>query len=355
MAAARALSAQRPPDYKGALTAMSRAVKRAPQNNAELIREMLALLHRAGETKELLRMTGEFTAAGRSDWWIHQHRGLAKAAEKDVAGAVAEFDKALADADRQQNEKAAEAVVQSMASSLGADQALERATARASSDPRWKAVVATLYQTKSDWTNAVRQADELMAALGGPQAAKMDVKSKLTSLRTAAGIYHFAQPKPQIDKAQAAYLRILQEQPGDYFALNNLAVLLAEDASPPNPHEARKYSERAYDLVRRAQPMVSRVVDTHGWILTLTGEVDEGLPLLRSVVDNDPFAEARYHLGEAYLRKNRGEEAEQQLVAAREELLLARQQEQEVDAKLVRKVDDALTRARALRNEAKAQ
>src|SRR4051794_36881358 len=213
---------------------------------------------------------------------------------------------------------------------------------------------------KPDWQQAIKQADSLVDALdkapkpGQPGAP--DDKLRLTALRIAASVYHFAKPRPQLDKARETYLKILDVKAGDYFALNNLAVLLAEDAVPPNPQAAQEYSQKAYDLVRRNQPIVSRVVDTHAWVLTLNNKVDEALPLLRQVIENDPFPEARLHLAEAFIRKGRGEEAEQQLAAAAEDLKKnPNSPDPKADEKLLRRVEDAMTRARALRNEAVAQ
>jgi len=151
-------------------------------------------------------------------------------------------------------------------------------------------------------------------------------------------------------------MKILEVNAGDFFALNNLAVLLAEDAVPPNPQAAEQYSQKAYDLVRHKPNMIGRVVDTHGWVLTLNGKVDEALPLLRSVVENDPFPEARFHLAEAFIKRDRGEEAEQQLLAAIDEIKhQPHPQDVDADNKLLRRMDEALTKARSLRNEAVAR
>jgi len=90
--------------------------------------------------------------------------------------------------------------------------------------------------------------------------------------------------------------------------------------------------------------------------LTLNNKVDEALPRLRQGIENDPFPEARFHLAEAFIRKGRGEEAEQQLAAAIDELKHnPTREDPQSDQKLLRRMEDAQTRARALRNEAVAQ
>ncbi len=102
--------------------------------------------------------------------------------------------------------------------------------------------------------------------------------------------------------------------------------------------------------------MVSRVVDTHAWILTLNGKVDEALPLLRAVIDNEPFPEARLHLATAFIKKGRGEEAEQQLLAAIDEIKHdPHPRDPDGDQKLLNRMDAALSKARSIRNEAVAR
>ncbi len=351
-ALAIAYASENPPSYKEALSAMARAVQRTPVGaNEGVVREYLTLLIRAGESKEVLRLTDEFVASGRKDWWIYQHRGLAKAALKEFPAALAEFDKALVDADKVPTSRAGEAVVQSIAQASGVDSALQRALARAKSQSRWKVVVALLYQAKGDWANALAVADDLVTN----SVSLASAEEKVNALNVAAGIYQTAQPEPQVTKAKETYLKVIAESPKDFQALNNLAMLYAEATNPPNLADALTYSQRAYELVRNTQPMVYVVVDTHAWILTQSGRAEEALPLLQAIVNEHPFPEARYHLGEAFLARQRGPEAEQQLTLAAQELRDTRDAGKSFDQRLLARLEDAITRAKALQVEAKAQ
>ena len=47
------------------------------------------------------------------------------------------------------------------------------------------------------------------------------------------------------------------------------------------------------------------VLDTHGWLLTLAGKVDEGIDTLRAAIEIRQLPDIHYHLGEAFLRKQR--------------------------------------------------
>ena len=88
------------------------------------------------------------------------------------------------------------------------------------------------------------------------------------------------------------------------------------------------------------------IQDTHGWLLTLTGSVDQGIDLLRQVADTNTIPDAHYHLAEAYLRKGFGEEAVRQLDIASEMLKKREMDKQPVDrSTLKEKIDAATARA----------
>ena len=62
------------------------------------------------------------------------------------------------------------------------------------------------------------------------------------------------------------------------------------------------------------------IADTHGWILVLCGQLEEGIEVLRDATNPKEEgripAEAYYHLGEAYLKKSLNDEALMNLDAA---------------------------------------
>jgi putative PEP-CTERM system TPR-repeat lipoprotein len=85
------------------------------------------------------------------------------------------------------------------------------------------------------------------------------------------------------------YETILQQQPKNVLALNNLASLYQQEKDP----RALEVAERAYQLM----PDNAAVQDTLGWILVEQGNTARGLPLLQKAASLAPeSAEIRYHL-----------------------------------------------------------
>jgi putative PEP-CTERM system TPR-repeat lipoprotein len=103
------------------------------------------------------------------------------------------------------------------------------------------------------------------------------------------------------DRAIAEYESALKASPGSAVLLNNLAVQYQQKGDS----RALATAEQAYS----AAPNIPAIQDTYGWLLVETGNLDKGLPLLRSsakALANVP--EAQYHLGAALAKK--GETAE---------------------------------------------
>lgn len=57
-------------------------------------------------------------------------------------------------------------------------------------------------------------------------------------------------------------------------------------------------------------------MDTYGWLLVLSGQVDQGIDMLRNANDIRQVPDIHYHLGEAYIRKQFGDQAQQELDTA---------------------------------------
>ena len=84
---------------------------------------------------------------------------------------------------------------------------------------------------------------------------------------------------------------VLERQPGNPVALNNLAWLYHQKNDP----RARATAHRAWLLAPSAQ-----IADTFGWILTTQGEAVSALPLLRQAARELPGELAvQYHLAVA--------------------------------------------------------
>jgi tetratricopeptide (TPR) repeat protein len=176
---------------------------------------------------------------------------------------------------------------------------------------------------------------------------KLQPDVKESALRFAAMLYLVVN---QADKSAKCYDRLLVLAPGDTVSLNNMACLLAETVQPPRPYDGIKYSERAYKQMRDAGRRDAVIMDTHGWLLTLTDKVDEGIELLRAAreVGAGLIPDIHYHLGEAYLKKGYGDEAKGELQRAKDMIETAQKDRSRPDVYLQQlqgKVENALAKA----------
>jgi putative PEP-CTERM system TPR-repeat lipoprotein len=107
-------------------------------------------------------------------------------------------------------------------------------------------------------------------------------------------------------KAAEQYSQVVSARPEDISALNNLAWLLYLQGN----EEAVPYARRAYNMA----PEIAAVIDTYGWILVETGQLKQGIELLKEAVVKAPhLAEIRYHLGVGLYRLGRNAEAKSEL------------------------------------------
>ena len=332
-------------DWTAAFSAIEEAIRLDPRDHT-LRREQQNILLLAGKNQEVLALTDAMAKdPTKAPWWVFSNRGRARHALGDQAGAVNEFNTGLTAAG--QNNAAVESIVKEMVTTVGKEQALQQVMARAQTEPRWKLLAAALYSVNKDWDNAVRMLDEVQAHF--PQLSDAH---KAQALRIAGPMYQMARP-PQFDKAKSTYEQLLKMYPDDLFALNNLANLLVDDALVPQPQEARKHSQRAYDLVKRAQPLPAAIFDTHGWVLVQCGEVTEAIDILQKVVSTTRMPEAYYHLGEAYLRKQDTAKAGEALRAADEAISAAVQDGGTVTPDLDKKIKAALQKVNDMERAAR--
>jgi len=102
---------------------------------------------------------------------------------------------------------------------------------------------------------------------------------------------HYAQAR-QHEKALALYRALLDADPNNIAAHNNLALALL----PLDPERALASALRAYQLA----PSSAAVLDTLGWIQVQNGDLETGLSRLREALAlAEQVAEIRYHLAVA--------------------------------------------------------
>ena len=94
------------------------------------------------------------------------------------------------------------------------------------------------------------------------------------------------------ERAEAAYLRLLDLRPNNPSALNNLAFLQVKQLDKAS--EAAATAERAL----RLWPNNPLIMDTLGWSLYKSGEVDRGRRLLEACYERYPSAGVSLHLAE---------------------------------------------------------
>ena len=106
------------------------------------------------------------------------------------------------------------------------------------------------------------------------------------------------------------YRKILESQPGNLFALNNLAASLAEEANGLD--EALKIAQRAEELGRDN----AGIDDTLGWVLYKKGMHSTAVEYLRSSVKREPNATRHAHLAILYADRGDKTHAIEELSAA---------------------------------------
>ena len=115
----------------------------------------------------------------------------------------------------------------------------------------------------------------------------------------------------RLDEAIKLNEHLLTLRPSDAVVLNNLAGLYQKKGDP----RALSFAERAH----RQAPNHPVMLDTLGWLLVSTGEVERGLNLLRQAFTRAAdSAEVRYHLAVALNLSGRKDEARQELEKALE-------------------------------------
>ena len=108
------------------------------------------------------------------------------------------------------------------------------------------------------------------------------------------------------DAAQQQYTFVLEQDDSNAVALNNLAWLNYVHGDS----EAVGLAARAHAI----EPESGAIADTYGWILVESGELKEGIAVLRQAVEKEPaIGEIRYHLAVALSRSGEEREARQLL------------------------------------------
>lgn len=151
-----------------------------------------------------------------------------------------------------------------------------------------------------------------------------------------AGLYEQAGDKAN---ARKIYERLLEKQPENGLATNNLAALLVDSG---NESDLNKGLALAEQFKEAENPYL---LDTYAWALVKTGKTSEGLKLLESLIVKEPkLPELRYHLGVAHL--NSGNKATA-IAELKQAIALSEKQQRNFSGK-----DDALKLLREIEHSA---
>jgi len=323
-----------------------RAAMSQLSDKSPLVHDYLDILLAAKEYDLLLQESAPLLAnPAKAPWWVYDDRARAEAQNNDPAAAMVDFKMALDSATAERGHEVASRVTHHIVTDMGIDKAVELVGPRVQNSLKWKLVAIPIYDFKGDHATALATAESAMESLAGLEPNEQD-----ELLGYAGALYLGANP-PLADQAIATYKQLLDRHPDDITAMNNLACLYAEMVNPPQPAEALKYSQRAYDQMQSTNHMVPRISDTQGWVLILNGRTDEGIKILHQVIDQENLPDAHYHLAMGYLQEKQPENAQRELDAAKDALDSGSSNKDQINATLKGKIDDALKRVNQMTGE----
>lgn len=125
-----------------------------------------------------------------------------------------------------------------------------------------------------------------------------------------------------VDKAIDQYNKVLQVQPNNVAALNNLSWIYAEKGDK----KAVAYGQKAYDLAQQTPA----VMDTYGWALVKTGDLKRGVDILKDASIKAPhLLDIKYHLAYGYFKSGDTAAAKREIALLLENPALAEKQQVE--------------------------
>jgi tetratricopeptide (TPR) repeat protein len=272
-------------DPAQALAELEREIKQAGADPAALglVETLVDLELRSGRAKEASRRVEALLAKQPDSAYLHAMRGRVALAEGRREDAAQAFERALA---------------------LRADESLALAG------------LALLQREQGDVAQAIETMKQARAA--APQNA--DYAYMVARLVLDGG--DRAAARQELERA-------VLEHPDSVAAANDLAFLLAEDAS--DLAVAQRHAERAVRLAPSAETL-----DTLGFVKLRQGAAEEAVGLFERALSRQPeYATARYHLALALIEKGEPVAARQAL----EEALARPFPEQQEARKVLAKID----------------
>jgi len=118
------------------------------------------------------------------------------------------------------------------------------------------------------------------------------------------------------ERARRIYERIIEIDPDNFTALNNLAYLLTEDLD--RPADALPLAQRALAASSQNPTQRASVLDTLGLVQYRLGRLTEAEQSLRQSIAFNPLVDNRIHLAQVLMQQDRPDAARDELIAARQ-------------------------------------
>ena len=329
-------------DNARAIEAARAASAAAPQDVAAF-RRMLVTMIRAGAPDRAVAELDAKKADLETAYWAQLTRGVALHRLKRDADANAAFDRAIGLSGSLVDDAPMEEVATSYAEEFGGDAAATWLRSKVPAGVRQQALVVQAYASKHEYDKVLQAADGLVAAVDqlGPQA-------RLTALSNV-GIAALGTTPPKPAAARAAFEKMTALDPTNAMMINNLAYAMTLDGSGATPRQAADVAKKAYDLVvGTGGQTLAYVGDTYGWTLVLSGQIDDGIEVLRKSREAEALPEIDLHLGEAFIRQKKASAAGEALQNGLANIEKLKQNQRPVDSELVGRINDAIARAGAL-------
>lgn len=281
--------------------------------NPQVASAYLASLLLGRNYEEVISLTTRLLVAHPEYGDYYVKRGTAYAATNRSNEALDDFDQALALSSK--DLASFLDVVRQAIQSADAGKAIEHLAARLAANEKdlpTRFGLAQALLNAGRYSEAVTVIEPLM---NDPAAA--GIRSPLLRVRALA-LYQ----NKQFDSALKDYQALLQAEPEDLEALNNVAFMLADDMH--RPADGLVYAERGNKILRTKpiSPVFvnnGNLYDTYGWIRYLNGDVDAAIRELKRANQIEPLPIAYYHLARIYHAQKNDDEARR---AAKEALRL---------------------------------
>ena len=280
-----------------AVAAIRDAMAHAPDQRP-LLDEYFGILLAANNPDLLLTESAKFIndPAHPAPWNVYDYRARADLALGDKAAAYADFARALDLAGAAPALAPAMAVGDHIVDGLQLGTAVQMIGPRAANSASWGVVLANCYKRGRDTSGALAAIEQVLPVVG-----QLAPDHQRSAKQMAGDLYMTAVP-PHPDRAKAIFTELLRQTPDDLTDLNNMACILDDLTTPPQPDQALVYSSHAFDLLHKAGRVEPALYDTQGWTLILKGDVVGGMAILRQVVDVADFPDVHYHMAMGYLK-----------------------------------------------------